>query len=1674
MTKRLLLKYTPMLCLFGLLWLGNTTSLFAQPFGNEWINFNQKYFKIPVVATGVYRISQAQLTNAGIVGVNPKKLQIFHRGQEQAIFVSGESDNSLDANDYLEFYGQRNDGTLDYNLYGSAGRQVNPYYNTFSDTTAYFLTWTLDNTLGKRIEDQNLSFKNPISPYHLEESVLFFSDFYDHGQNYRTGTSEQIFLSQYDEGEGWTSATIATNGNFERSFAVQNLYSANNNVTPFVEIVATGEVSEGNASTNPDARYTIEVRAGPTANNLRLIGTIQSFLHFKSYFVRALAATDLGSNCVIRLTVTRGSANIAYIKLTYPQTLTANLNADKLLKIPRNDADTAYYELSNAPANALLYDITDLGSVKRLQTQNVGGKLRFTVADIVDKNRQVLVYANNPLSVLGINEINFVNFNPLNHNYLIISHPILRKPIGNIPDIVQAYANYRASVAGGGYKPLIFNIDELYNQFNYGEKSPLAIRSFADYMYRNGSPKHILLIGRGASLPDRYNPLNIRKNPSHYALDLVPTMGFPPSDIAMVAGLGNQGTPDPSIPIGRIAASKPQHVLSYLNKVIEYEGNDLALWQKTLVHLSGGNTVDEQKTYKQFMINMANLSKSGCIGAQVASASKTTTSPVELVNISGLVNEGVGLVTFFGHSSLTLTDIEIGLASDDLQGYRNKGKYPFMLANGCQLAGIFYDRFTLSQDWTLTPDRGAIAFIAHCYFGYSIPLYEYSLNFYNFVYRDCAWTGRTIGEIMKEHIRRTVSSIDPIKISTAQQMILQGDPALKFYRGDKVDYYTADNQLFLESYDNNPVSAVSDSFKLRVIVSNLGLRNNQAIKVKVKRTYANGLSTEFSDNIGLPPIIYRDTLTFVIRKENALNGYGINRFEVTLDFPNEINEMNENNNIGRLEYFIPSVGVLPLLPLEYSIVNEQPVTLTGLANNLASSNRPIIFEIDTTHLFNSPFKKAQVVEYSQTPSWQVNLLSDNAQDSTVYFWRVNYADAVNDPNVLWGESSFVYIKNSPEGWSQSRFPQFSKSALTNIRRDDPSRKWFFTADKKSIEVKTFGNKNGGNLITDVQMDLDGLPLVFNARCGNNRIIAIAFDQNTGDPYRVFNDNVCGRVPEVANFFDNAALNNNRLNAYLQLVKSGDFVLFFTSGNINFSAWSNANFEAFAQIGGNPTIYRRLQSGHPYIILGRKGFGNGTATEVIAGSLTDPALDAINLNAGINLDFTSGEIVSSKIGPAKKWKEVLNKIVKTTGDTYQLDLYGIDVNQNETSAPLVSNITAGQLNLSTIDAAVYPYLRFKLKTTDATHKTPAQLNKWVVIYDGVPEGLIDPEAVGLSAYNIPKKQEGAEFKLDFAFRNISNLTFSSDSLLVKITQTNLDNFKQTTRNIKIKAPQPKELIRFSTQITTMTWGGKNELKIFVNPPEANVPENFYENNIFSVNFEVIPDKSNPILEVAFDGKKILDGEIVAPNPLISVQLRDDNQYSFLKDYSNLNLAIKHPCESCQFELVDLSKTNWVIENGVLKVDLKLLDLPSGKYALRAQGEDAFGNKAGTEPYLINFEVVRESSVTNFFPYPNPFSTNTRFVFTLTGSEVPDEIKIQILTVSGKVVREITQAELGVIRIGQNLTEYAWDGTDEFGDKLANGVYLYRVVMRQNGKIIEQRATSADKAFKNGLGKLYIAR
>ena len=160
-----------------------------------------------------------------------------------------------------------------------------------------------------------------------------------------------------------------------------------------------------------------------------------------------------------------------------------------------------------------------------------------------------------------------------------------------------------------------------------------------------------------------------------------------------------------------------------------------------------------------------------------------------------------------------------------------------------------------------------------------------------------------------------------------------------------------------------------------------------------------------------------------------------------------------------------------------------------------------------------------------------------------------------------------------------------------------------------------------------------------------------------------------------------------------------------------------------------------------------------------------------------------------------------------------------------------------------------------------------------------------------------------------------------------------------------------------------------------------------------------------------------------------------------------------------------------------IDFNPAFLEDGEYELIVSGKDRSGNESGQLDYKVIFSIINKPMISNLLNYPNPFTTSTAFVFTVTGSEVPQNLRIQILTITGKVVREITKEELGPIHIGRNITEYKWDGTDQYGQKLANGVYLYRFITNLNGKSLEkykQSGDNTDKYFNNGYGKMYLMR
>jgi hypothetical protein len=460
------------------------------------------------------------------------------------------------------------------------------------------------------------------------------------------------------------------------------------------------------------------------------------------------------------------------------------------------------------------------------------------------------------------------------------------------------------------------------------------------------------------------------------------------------------------------------------------------------------------------------------------------------------------------------------------------------------------------------------------------------------------------------------------------------------------------------------------------------------------------------------------------------------------------------------------------------------------------------------------------------------------------------------------------------------------------------------------------------------------------------------------------------------------------------------------------------------------------------------------------------------------------ITSTRIGPARQWERAFHTIRTSPTGSYTLRLIGIDASNN--AVVLNSNVTNRNLDLSAISATTYPYLQLQAVLTETGSGAAPQLEQWLITYQGVPEGVVRPQAVPLTAAALSQQatQQG-KVTVPVTFQNVADFDFTAP--LVAYISVRNDNNGIRQKYIKL----PGAALTAHTQRTYQVELDIRDLignlsgQVVLNPNEAlsqnRQPELYYFNNEQAIPaFQVENRDTPPVLDVAFDGRHLLNGDIVSAKPLISVQLRDQDRLRPVKDRTAFSVFLTSPGSSTSIPL-DLNAANVVFTadstQGLARLEVQLgktTPLTDGVYTLEVQGKDGSGQLAGTEPYRITFEVITTSGISNVFPYPNPVTSKAKFVFTLTGSEVPRNMKIQIMTLTGRVVREIMMSEMGALRIGNNMTDYAWDGTDEFGDRLANGTYLYRVVLDDPQNTFEHRATSADKAFKQGWGKLVLLR
>ncbi len=1669
--EHMYLKYLPMkkVATLFIIFFALISSISAQMwngidtlYGNEWVQYNQSYYKIPVANDGIYRVDYNNLVTQGAPSnIEGNQLQLFFMGQEVPIHVS--SDGNIGNGGYIEFYGKRNRGDLDRYLFEFPDEEMaNPEYSLYSDTSAYFLTWN-SNVSSQRINDINNDLASaPSTP----ESYCFYTDSIVFSDKWSKNIhSDFVYHSRMEKTEGFVSS-------FKRN---QKITLEPNS------IFASGPesklslryVTNGLWSAPHDQNILVD---GALMNN-DIINGMKTFQHDYN-----LTTSNLGSEVKIELqgnSDNKDKSGIAFAQLTYPRIFDFGGSSNFHFKMPASNS-LQYLKVSNfnaEGADPILYDLTNN---QRIEVSYDGTFVNIALPPSSIERELVLAsVVSGVRNVTNILQTDFVDYTQLDAEFIIISNKKLYDD-GQGNNWVQEYANYRATQnpAGRNYVTTVVDIEDLYNQFSYGiNRHSISIRNFGHFIKENWTdPKYVFILGKARE----YQTI---RSENDYITALadnsfhVPTFGaLGGSDNLLLAGNTDFS---PIISIGRLPAKTGVEIKNYFDKVIEHELTEVGdqtieskIWKKRAIHLGGGNP-NEQLTLRGYLEGMETILESNFFGSDITAFYKQTADPIQISQtdeLKNLINDGISVLTFFGHSSTGSFDYSI----DNASSYENKGRYPIMFSYGCFSGRIHTEAIGISEDFVLTPEKGAIAFFASTGIGFSNALNVYGREFYNQL--GGSGYGLGVGDISRLAIKNTQFFITYL----GPQMTLNGDPAIRLLTQPGPDYIVDRSSVV---FDPNPISIQQPTFNLKFDVANIGQGVQDSIVIEVRQKLPQGTERVLVVSDKIPAPTFSTTLEYTI-PSFGFNALGANEFYIEIDTENNIAEFpapqaEENNTLqtnGASEsitvHFI-SKEVLPIFPKEFGIVNNPNLTLKASTSTTFLESAKYVVQIDTVETFDSPFLlETEIEQKGGVVKWKPNIAYSN---NTVYYWRVSPESDPALGGFVWRNSSFLYLAGSADGWSQSHRDQFAKDRFSNIEMTNTGL-FKFIDDFKDIAVD--------NLVVDVPFTSNTAPVwLFIANNPELKYFgtpAAAVYVAVFDPVNI-NYRPTPSGEEAFRFTTNNTDERQQLINFLNdEVVDGDYVLFYTVQNSTGSYlpedWSaDANtlgtsiFDILEDEGATQVRDLENSGSLPYVFMYQKGIG------ALKEEKTNTIDDVLNFNYAIPGSWDNGFIESTVIGPARNWETLEWKTSSLDNlplDEFSVDVFGIDNNGNDSL--LMPNVVANNTSLAAINAEEFPYLRLQFNSQDTVNKTTIQLDHWRVLYECLPEIALNPNAY--FAFQSDTLNQGEPLQLKVAVENIGQ--FDMDSILMKYAIIDESN-NQDTIFKRISPLIVGDTLIANLNVDTRNFGRKNTLLVEANPNNDQAEQHHF-NNIGFFDFFIRTDERNPILDVTFDGFHIMDGDLVSSKPNILITLKDENQYLLLDDTTSFQVLLKTPGDGNLIPIpVDGEQLTFypATSGGTNKARLEFSPalLQDGTYQLVVLAQDVSGNQSGDLSYKVSFEVTNESSISKILNYPNPFSTSTQFVFTITGDEIPENMKIQIMTVSGKIVREILTEELGPIHVGNNVTPFRWDGTDEYGAKLANGVYLYRVVAtNSNGEPFEAYNTSADKFFKNGLGKMVIIR
>nr|HMQ80139.1 C25 family cysteine peptidase [Ignavibacteria bacterium] len=736
----------------------------------NWITPNKTYLKMYVSADGINRITRNEFTNSGIStsNIDPRTVKVYYKGSEIPVYFEGEQDGSFDANDYIDFYGQRNYGGLTTTYLASFGPTVfdystNEYNDLYSDTSVYWIGWDGSNGLRYTLSSYNAGTEYPLN-YSFEKIHFEVDSVYSLGQTINANTDFRFFNNEKISGEGWywRNLTAAQGYSVSRVFSLPQLNTIpvnctfrifaypNSRDTSFNEHKLVLTLNSTNITTlakNDYERFDTTV-------------TFQSSLFNTSQNTVTVTYTPTFSN-----SNATPSLYFDLVELTYPKQFRFT-NAHCRITLNSTDTSSRVFRVTgfNSSAPYSIYDIKN--NIKITSISNEADTLFFTGKQNGDFEIYNQAITQRPFRSHSRQVLN-LTASSNGADYIVIYNRLFESQAEQLRSYRQSRDNFRSIKAP---------IDDIIDIFNFGMESPVAVRRFVKFAYDNWQlprPGYVVLLGRGS-----LDPKNNRLTNSYYR-NMVPVYGNPPSDGYFVNFNLNGFTYFHEAAIGRLPAYTQQEAQDMVKKIIAYENEPPQSWWKNFNMITGGPNRIEQIQYQtqsnELVNNYITPAPISGIAEKIYrndSAGYITFNYAD--SIKNAINRGGLIVNFIGHAASQ--NWELGL--EEPQTLSNGNRLPLVLSMTC-FTGINADANfrSFGEKFVFTPNRGALGFLGTTGWSFSGAGNEINKHVFIGLSQD---TIRRLGSLIKFANNRMLPDTSNFQVRNMINCYnLLGDPAAK-------------------------------------------------------------------------------------------------------------------------------------------------------------------------------------------------------------------------------------------------------------------------------------------------------------------------------------------------------------------------------------------------------------------------------------------------------------------------------------------------------------------------------------------------------------------------------------------------------------------------------------------------------------------------------------------------------------------------------------------------------------------------------------------------------------------------------------------------------------------------------------------------------------------------------